>query len=339
MIFIDACLKKETEYTPIWMMRQAGRYLPEYMATRAEAGDFISLCKNPKLACEVTLQPIDILGVDAAILFSDILVVPMEMGLDLSFVKNKGPVFANPILKESDLDRLEGDSQDRLTYVYDAISMIREQLSKDKALIGFAGAPWTLVTYMVEGEGSKTYNRVKREVYENPAFMHKLLQLVTDEVIKYVERQIEAGVDAIQIFDSWANALESDVYLEFGWSYIKQICDKIKAKYPHIPIIAFPKGVSNLEKYDGNFDVFGVHWSTPLDEARDALSDRYTLQGNLEPARIYSKERIKEGVESILETMKGKNHIFNLGHGMIPDLKPENAKYLVELVQKMSKRG
>jgi uroporphyrinogen decarboxylase len=339
MVFIDACLKKEVPYTPIWMMRQAGRYLPEYMAVREKAGDFISLCKNPKLASEVTIQPIDIIGVDAAILFSDILVVPMEMGLELKFIKGKGPLFPKPIETEDDLKRLEANIEDRLSYVYSTIELIKKDL-KTTPLIGFAGAPWTLITYMIEGEGSKTYAKVKKLIYSNPTFVHKILKLVTEELKRYLERQILAGADAIQIFDSWANALESEIYFEFGFEYIKEICEYLKSKYPHIPLIVFPKGISSsLDKVNGNFDVFGVDWSTPLDVARDILSDRYTLQGNLEPARLYSKERIKDGVEKIVKIMDGKSHIFNLGHGMIPDLEPENAKYLVDLVHSLTKRG
>lgn len=337
-IFIDACFRKKVPYTPIWMMRQAGRYLPEYMEVRAKAGDFISLCKNPELASEVTLQPIDILGVDAAILFSDILVIPLEMGMDLEFIKGKGPIFHSPIRVESDLEKLERGSYEKLTYVYEAIEIIRDRLADDKALIGFSGAPWTLVTYMIEGMGSKTYQNVKKLIYQNPEFMHKLLQMVTDEVKLYLEKQIESGVDAVQIFDSWASALERDKFFEFSWSYVKQICSYLKSKYPDIPIIAFPKGVSGyLDRIDGDFDVFGVDWSTPIELAKSKLGSKYVLQGNLEPARLYSKSAIESGVKEIIDIMQNDGHIFNLGHGMIPDLPVENAKYLVELVQGYSR--
>ncbi len=339
MIFIDACFRKQTPYTPIWMMRQAGRYLPEYMKVRNQAGDFLSLCKAPELAAEVTLQPVDILGVDAAILFSDILVVPLEMGMDLSFIKGEGPVFSSPIKDESNLCKLDENCTEKLTYVYDTIKLIKEKLHNDKPLIGFSGAPWTLATYMVEGQGTKTYNIIKKEIYKNPDFIHKLLKITTHSVKLYLEKQIQSGVDAIQIFDSWASALEEDVYFEFSWKYIKEICDYIKPKYPHIPIIVFPKGISGyLDRIDGNFDVFGVDWSTPIELAKEKLGSKYVLQGNLEPARLYSKEAIDIGLSKIFDVMGKEGHIFNLGHGMIPDLPVENAKYLVKRVHELSKR-
>ncbi len=339
MIFIDACFRKPTPYTPIWMMRQAGRYLPEYMAVREKAGDFLNLCKNPKLACEVTLQPVDILGVDAAILFSDILVIPLEMGMDLKFIKGKGPIFPEPLKDESQLCALDENAHLKLTYVYDTIKLIREKLANDKALIGFTGSPWTLATYMIEGQGTKVYNIIKKEIYKNPKFIHKLLKIVTQTVKLYLEEQIKSGVNAVQIFDSWAAALEEDKYLEFSWSYIQEICTYIKSKYPHIPIIVFPKSVpAYLDKLDGDFDVLGIDWGTPMEFAKDKIGDKFVLQGNLEPARLYSKEAIDDGVQKIVDVMKNEGHIFNLGHGMIPDLPVENAKYLVKRVQELTKR-
>jgi len=340
-IFVDACLGKETPYTPVWMMRQAGRYLPEYMAVREEAGNFLNLCHDPVKACEVTLQPVDIVGVDAAILFSDILVIPNEMGMELDFVKGEGPIFANPIRDEKALDALIGgeEAASKLTYVYDTLKLIREQLADDKALIGFTGSPWTLATYMIEGQGTKTYNIVKKEIYSNPEFMHKLLAKVTEVIKFYLEKQIEAGADVVQIFDSWAAALEKSKYFEFSWNYMKEIAAHIKAKYPHIPIIMFPKGIpAYLDEIDGEFDVFGVDWSTPMALAKEKLGSKYVLQGNMEPCRLYSKEATKECVTSIAETMKDGRHIFNLGHGILPDVPVENAKYFVKLCQEVSKR-
>ena len=340
-IFVDACLGKKTPYTPVWMMRQAGRYLPEYMAVRAEAGDFLSLCHNPKKACEVTLQPIDIVGVDAAILFSDILVIPDEMGMDLSFVKGEGPKFSDPISTQDDLDRLIGgkEASDKLTYVYEAIALIRNELADDKALIGFTGSPWTLATYMIEGQGTKTYNICKKMMYSNPQLLHNILSEVTEVVKLYMERQIEAGIDVVQIFDSWAAAIEPSKYDEFSWKYMIEISDYLKEKYPNIPIIIFPKGVpAFLDSVYGNFDVFGVDWSTPMALAKGKLGDRYVLQGNMEPCRLYSKEATKECVESLADTMKDGRHIFNLGHGILPDVPVENAKYFVKLCQEVSKR-
>jgi len=338
-IFVDACLGKETPYTPVWMMRQAGRYLPEYMAVRAEAGDFLNLCHDPEKACEVTLQPVDIVGVDAAILFSDILVIPDEMGMDLSFVKGEGPKFSDPIKSETDLERLLSgeEAADRLGYVYEAISLIRERLDGDKALIGFTGAPWTLATYMIEGQGTKTYNICKKMMYANPALLHKILAKVTEVVKHYMEKQIEAGVDVVQIFDSWAAAIEPSNYDEFSWKYMVEIADHLKAKYPHIPIIMFPKGVpAFLDQVYGNFDVFGVDWGTPMALAKEKLGERYVLQGNMEPCRLYSKEATTTCVENIQQVMDGKRHIFNLGHGILPDVPVENAKHFISECHRVS---
>ncbi|DAB34062.1 MAG TPA: uroporphyrinogen decarboxylase [Sulfurospirillum sp. UBA12182] len=342
MIFVDACLGKPTPYTPIWMMRQAGRYLPEYMQVREQAGDFLSLCKDPQKACEVTLQPVDILGVDAAILFSDILVVPMEMGMELKFVKGEGPLFPKPIETLEDLEALSVlEAATKLEYVYETIRLIRGKLAADKALIGFCGAPWTLATYMVEGQGTKTYAKVKKLIYSNPDFMHKLLAKVTEVLKLYMERQIQSGINVAMVFDSWAAALEEDAYFEFSWNYMKEISSYLKAKYPHIPVILFPKGISGyLDRIDGEFDVFGVDWSTPLELAREKLGDKYVLQGNMEPTRLYSKTAIKEGVEKIVQTMQNNNrHIFNLGHGILPDIPVENAKYFISLAQELTKRA
>jgi len=338
-IFVDACLGKETPYTPVWMMRQAGRYLPEYMAVRAEAGNFLNLCHDPEKACEVTLQPVDIVGVDAAILFSDILVIPDEMGMDLSFVKGEGPKFSDPIETEADLDRLIGgeEAASRLTYVYETIALIRERLAADKSLIGFTGAPWTLATYMIEGQGTKTYNICKKMMYSNPALLHKILAKVTEVVKYYMEKQIQAGINVVQIFDSWAAAIEPSMYDEFSWKYMVEIADHLKAKYPHVPIIMFPKGVpAFLDQVYGNFDVFGVDWGTPMALAKEKLGDRYVLQGNMEPCRLYSKEATTSCVEGIQEIMGGKRHIFNLGHGILPDVPVENAQHFVAECQRVS---
>jgi len=342
-IFIDACLGKKTPYTPVWMMRQAGRYLPEYMKVRAKAGDFLNLCHNPEMAAEVTLQPVDIVGVDAAIMFSDILVIPDEMGMDLSFVKGEGPKFSDPIKSQEDLDRLTGgkEAADKLTYVYDTIKLVKEKLADDKALIGFTGAPWTLATYMIEGQGTKTYNISKKMMYTNPELLHNILAKVTEVVKYYLENQIKAGVDVVQIFDSWASAIEPSKYDEFSWKYMVEIADYIKAKYPHIPIIMFSKGITAFIEQDlvyGNFDVFGVDWGTPMTLAKEKLGKKYVLQGNMEPTRLYSKEATKECVTSLAQIMKDGRHIFNLGHGILPDVPVENAKYFVKLCQELSKR-
>ncbi|MBZ7931853.1 uroporphyrinogen decarboxylase [Campylobacter sp. RM12910] len=340
MIFIDACFKKTTPYTPIWMMRQAGRYLPEYMRIRQEAGDFLSLCKDYKKASEVSLQPVEILGVDAAIIFSDILVVPLEMGMKLRFEKGEGPVFDNPISNIEDLKKLDTqNAHQKLNYVYDALKLTREKLPKDKALIGFCGSPWTIATYMIEGGGSKNYAKCKKMLYQNPELLHLILSNLTEVLKLYLEEQIKAGANAIQIFDSWASALEYNEFFNFSFNYMLKISNFIKNKYPNIPVILFPKGISGyLDKIEGNFDVFGVDWSTPLELARDKLSHKYTLQGNMEPCRLYDKNSIKESVDQILQIMKNKAHIFNLGHGILPDIPVENAKYFIKLVQESSIR-
>lgn len=340
MIFIDACFKKPTAYTPVWMMRQAGRYLKEYMRVRELAGDFLSLCKDYKKASEVSLQPVDILGVDAAIIFSDILVVPLEMGMELKFEKGEGPVFTKPICAKEDLEKLEIQrAVKNLNYVYDALKLTREKLAQDKALIGFCGSPWTIATYMIEGRGSKNYAKCKKMLYQNPEFLHELLVKLSEALKLYLEEQIKAGANAVQIFDSWASALEKEAFFEFSFKYMLEISDFIKAKYPHIPVILFPKGISGyLDEIKGNFDVFGVDWSTPLELARDKLSSKFTLQGNMEPCRLYDKKAIYSSVEEILKIMKNKAHIFNLGHGILPDIPVENAKYFIDLVKELSKR-
>ncbi|WP_334087072.1 uroporphyrinogen decarboxylase [Helicobacter typhlonius] len=339
MIFIDACFRKPTPYTPIWLMRQAGRYLSEYKATRAKAGSFLDLCKNVELATEVTLQPIEILDVDAAILFSDILVLPMEMGLELEFLAGEGPHFKRTIESLHDVQSLTNGA-DKLGYVYESVSSIRARLPKDKALIGFCGSPWTLATYMIEGQGSKTYAKSKAMLYKQPQILKALLERLSDELKIYLERQIQAGANAVQIFDSWAGALEREAYVEFSWAYMKDIAAYIKDKYPHIPVMLFPKGIGTyLDKLDGEFDVFGVDWGTPMNLAKEKLGAKYVLQGNLEPARLYNVESMRQGVKDILEVMgKKPGHIFNLGHGMLPDLPRENAIELVKIVRELSQR-
>lgn len=340
MIFVDACFRKPTPYTPIWLMRQAGRYLTEYKATRAQAGSFLDLCKNVELATEVTLQPVEILDIDAAILFSDILVVPLEMGLGLEFVAGEGPKFKQTIATQNDVDSLKSGAFKNLEYVYDTLSMLRQKLPKDKALIGFCGSPWTLATYMIEGEGSKTYTKSKKMLYSNPTLLHSLLSKISDELKGYLARQIESGANAVQIFDSWAGALECSAYFEFSWRYMQDIAQFLKNKYPHIPVMLFPKGIAGfLDHIDGVFDVFGVDWSTPMELAKQKLGHKYVLQGNLEPARLYDKDSMIGGVEAILRFMgKESGHIFNLGHGMLPDLPRQNAIDLIQIVRERTKR-
>lgn len=343
MIFIDACLRKPTPYTPIWLMRQAGRYLSEYKAVREMAGSFLDLCKSVDLATQVTLQPVEIFDIDAAILFSDILLIPLEMGLGLEFVKDEGPKFAKTFRTESDLKALKCSASTRLDYVYDAVSAIRAKLPKDKALIGFCGAPWTLATYMIEGQGSKTYAHSKKMLYSNPQLLHALLSRISAELKAYLEGQIRAGANAVMIFDSWAGALEGSAYMEFGFKYILEITAYLKAKYPQNPLIVFPKGVGGylhrFREASAKFEVFGIDWGCDVGNAKAILGDKFVLQGNLEPARLYDEGAMIRGVDEILEVFgKQGGHIFNLGHGMLPDLPRESVAKLVQIVREKTKR-
>lgn len=343
MIFINACKRKPTPYTPIWLMRQAGRYLSEYREVRAKAGSFLELCRNVELATQVTLQPVEIFDLDAAILFSDILVIPLEMGLDLEFVANEGPRFKATIRNERDFSALKSNISYKLEYVYDAVSAIRAKLPKDKALIGFCGAPWTLATYMIEGQGSKTYAHSKKMLYTNPQLLRSILARITDELSAYLEGQIKAGADAVMIFDSWAGALEGSAYLEFGYKYILEIVDYLKSQYPKVPIIVFPKGVGGylqkLGEIKANFEVFGIDWGCDLKNAKDILGKRFVLQGNLEPSRLYDLDSMKVGITKIISVMgKKEGHIFNLGHGMLPDLPRTNVAELVRFVREKTAR-
>ncbi len=336
-IFIDACFGKETPYTPVWMMRQAGRYLPEYMEVRKKVGNFLDMTRNPEIVAEITLQPVRRLDVDAAILFSDILNLPMEMGLPLRFEKGVGPIFDKTIESEEDIDNLDSNANKKLSYVYEGIRKIKEKLPENKALIGFAGSPWTIATYMVEGKGSKQYAKIKKLVYTNPMLLHRLLAFNTKETIEYLSNQIEAGADAVMIFDSWGGALEREKFFEFSWNYMREIAKSIKEKYPNVAVIGFSKGVGlYFPDMDGEFDVIGVDWNTPMEYALSVFKDNYTLQGNMDPTRLYSKSATKEAVERIARIMKGHRHIFNLGHGILPDVPVENAKYFVDLCKEIS---
>ncbi len=338
-IFIDACFGKETAYTPVWMMRQAGRYLPEYMEIRKKVGNFLDMTKNSEMAAEITLQPVKRLDVDAAILFSDILNLPMEMGLPLRFEKGVGPVFDKTITDKNDIDMLDSNADKKISYVYETVKLIKKNLAEDKALIGFSGSPWTVSTYMVEGKGSKQYAKIKKMVYTNPEVLHKLLEFVSKETTEYLLKQIEAGADAIMIFDSWGGALEKDKFFEFSWNYMKKISKTLKEKYPDIPVILFSRGTGlYLDAIDGEFDVLGIDWNTPMEYALNIIEDNYTLQGNMEPTRLYSKKATLEAVQKIADIMKGHRHIFNLGHGILPDVSVENAKYFVDICKKITRR-
>ena len=336
-LFIRACKREATERTPIWIMRQAGRYLPEYMAVR-EKTDFLTLCKTPELASEVTVQPVDIIGVDAAILFSDILVIPEAMGMPLELIESKGPVFHEPIRTAADIDRLETEGiTERLQYVMDAITMTKEKLAGRVPLIGFSGAPWTLMSYMVEGKGSKNFDVVKRFIYTEPALAHRLLQMLADAVVEYLNAKIRTGCDAVQIFDTWAGLLSPWDLEEFSLAYIRNICERLETN--GAPVIVFAKGAGDIGKMaDIKCDVVGLDWTMDIAKARAEIGDRKALQGNLDPCVLFApKEKIRQDAERILSGFgHGSGHVFNLGHGILPTTSPENAKYLVTCVKELS---
>jgi uroporphyrinogen decarboxylase len=342
--YINALLKKEVKRTPIWVMRQAGRYLPEYRSTRKKAGDFLSLCKSSELACEVTLQPLERFDLDAAILFSDILTIPDAMGLGLHFIEGEGPRFSKPLNNLSDIERLtKPDVGDKLTYVFDTVSTIKKNLKNRVPLIGFSGSPWTLTTYMVEGGSSKSYSKVKALMFQNPRHMHQLLDILADTVIDYLNAQIEAGADSVMIFDTWGGLLNKQCYEDFSLQYMTKIVDSLHRNYEGktIPVTLFTKGGSAwLEQIaTSGCDGIGLDWTIELGEAERRVGKLVALQGNLDPSVLYaSPEVIVSEVNKVLDQFKGETgHVFNLGHGVTPDVNPENMKILVDAVHAYSK--
>ncbi len=334
-LFLRACKKEYVERTPIWMMRQAGRYLPEYRAVRAKS-DFLTMCKTPELAAEVTIQPIDLIGVDAAIIFSDILVIPEAMGMHLEMNEGVGPVFPNPIRNENDAKQLKAiDPSVDLKYVLDAVSLTKKELNGRVPLIGFSGAPWTLLTYMVEGRGSKSFSQVKKLIYNNPQLAHFLLDKIATVVADYLSAKIEAGANAVQIFDTWGGILPPDDFQKFSLNYIEQVISRIKRKDE--PVIVFAKGVhyklKRLAKCGA--DVIGLDWTMDIGRVRKRIGKKVALQGNLDPTVLYgTQKKIEKEASKILESYgEGSGHIFNLGHGILPDVDPQNAKYLVDFVK------
>ena len=342
--YINALLKKEVKRTPIWVMRQAGRYLPEYRSTREKAGDFLSLCKSSELACEVTLQPLERFDLDAAILFSDILTIPDAMGLGLHFIEGEGPRFSKPLSNLIDIERLtKPDVGDKLTYVFDAVSIIKKNLKNRAPLIGFSGSPWTLATYMVEGGSSKNFSKVKTLMFQNPSHMHQLLDILADTVIDYLNAQIEAGADSVMIFDTWGGLLNKQCYENFSLRYMAKIVDGLHRNYDGktIPVTLFTKGGSAwLEKIAASgCDGIGLDWTIELGEAERRVGQQVALQGNLDPSVLYATpEVIVSEVNKVLNQFKGETgHVFNLGHGITPDVNPENMKILVDAVHAYSK--
>jgi uroporphyrinogen decarboxylase len=339
-LFIRACRREETERTPVWIMRQAGRYLPQYRMIR-EKSDFLTMCKTPELAAQVTLQPVDIIGVDAAILFSDILVIPEAMGMHLEMHEGKGPMFHNPVRTSDDVSRLRRiDPWKDLKYVMDAVSLSKKEINGRVPLIGFSGSPWTLLTYMVEGKGSKNFSIVKKLIYNNPSLAHQILNKLAEAVADYLSAKIEAGVDAVQIFDTWGGILSPADFEEFSLQYVTKIISMIRRKTE--PVIFFAKGVNyNPEKLaSSGAEVLGLDWTIEIGKVRNILQGKTALQGNMDPTILYAnKEKIKSEVIKVLESYGcGSGHIFNLGHGILPDIEPEKAKALVDFVKEESPR-
>jgi uroporphyrinogen decarboxylase len=342
-LFLRALMRKPVERTPVWIMRQAGRYLPEYRELRAQAGSFMDLCSNPELACEVTLQPLRRFPLDAAILFSDILTIPDAMGLGLYFETGEGPKFERPVRTEREInDLFVPDVADKLGYVFDAVSLIRRELNGDVPLIGFAGSPWTVGTYMVEGGSSREFPTIKGLAAQSPAALEKLLGVVAVTTTNYLNAQIAAGAQAVMIFDTWGAALPADEYRKYSLASMQQIMDGLQREKDgeKIPVILFTKGAGELlrDMAATGCDALGVDWTTDLADARRFTEDKVALQGNLNPAVLReSPETIEKGVAEVLASYgTGPGHVFNLGHGITPDINPDHLGVLVDAVHRLS---
>lgn len=343
---IRALLKEPVDYTPVWLMRQAGRYLPEYRAVREKAGDFMSLCKTPELACEVTLQPLRRFNLDAAILFSDILTIPDAMGLGLHFLEGEGPVFTHPLRSEIDIQNLFiPDPYNELRYVLDAIRLTKQSLENKVPLIGFSGSPWTLASYMIEGGSSKTFSEIKTFLYQTPDLLHRLLDKLTEAVIRYLNAQIDAGVDVVMLFDTWGGVLTTSHYELFSLQYMEKILHGLKRYHEgrKIPVIIFTKGgglwLERIAKI--GCDAISLDWTIDLAEAKTRVGQQVALQGNLDPAALYaSEEQLHKEVQKVLngygKTTTG--HVFNLGHGISPDVNPEKVAIMIDAVHTLSVR-
>ena len=343
--FLRALMRQPTEYTPMWMMRQAGRYLPEYCETRKRAGSFLQLCKSPSMACEVTLQPLARYELDAAILFSDILTVPDAMGLGLYFAEGEGPRFERPLRDEWEIRNLAApDPHAELQYVMDAVSEIRRALDGSVPLIGFSGSPWTLACYMVEGGSSDDYRKVKTLMYSRPDLMHHILSVTTNAVIAYLNAQIEAGAQAVMVFDSWGGVLAHDAYREFSLAYLERIAAGLirEREERAVPSIVFTKG-GGLWLEDiaaAGYSAVGLDWTVDLGKARALVGDKVALQGNLDPAVLFaSPEAVAEQARRVLDSYGNHpGHVFNLGHGISQYTVPDNVSVLVETVHSHSRR-
>ena len=342
-LLIDALLRRPVPRTPVWFMRQAGRYLPEYRQVREQAGSFMNLCTNPELACEVTLQPLRRFRLDAAILFSDILTIPDAMGLGLSFAEGEGPRFARPVRSEADKERLPCmDPETDLGYVMEAVRLIRRELAGRAPLIGFSGSPWTLATYMVEGRGSRDFKQVKTLLYDRPELMRRLLDKLAVAVADYLNAQIAAGTQAVMLFDTWGGVLPTEDYRDFALAAARQVRERLHLGEGdnRIPAILFTKGGGQWLEYQAEtgFDALGLDWTCDIGQARRRVGDRVALQGNLDPITLYAApETIRQRVGRILENYgSGSGHVFNLGHGILPDVNPDHVTAMVEAVHELS---
>ncbi|MEO5365265.1 MAG: uroporphyrinogen decarboxylase [Magnetococcus sp. WYHC-3] len=344
--FLRACLRLPVDRTPVWLMRQAGRYLPEYRATRAQAGDFLALCQNPELATEVTLQPLRRYALDAAILFSDILVVPMAMGQQLRFSTGEGPLLEPVIQSRKDVDRLiHPDPETHLGYVLATVRSIRSALADRVPLIGFSGSPWTLATYMVEGGSSKNFSRIKAMLYNDPDLLEHLLNRLADAVADYLNAQIAHGAQAVQIFDTWGGVLAPEDFLRFSLASMQRVMQRLHRVAPdgaRVPVILFAKGCSAMAESlaETGCDMVGLDWTARLGAVRQRVGERVALQGNLDPAVLYAApERIHAAVRRTLEDFgPHPGHVFNLGHGVAPDMHPDHVAALVDAVGVESRR-
>lgn len=341
--FLRALLREPVDVTPVWMMRQAGRYLPEYRATRAKAGDFLALCKNDELACEVTLQPLERYALDAAILFSDILTIPDAMGLGLYFEAGEGPRFRKAVRTEADIAALPIPKSDSdLDYVMKAVKTIRGALNGRVPLIGFSGSPWTLATYMVEGGSSRDFHTIKRMVYDTPELAHALLDKIALSVIDYLNAQIRAGAQAVQIFDTWGGVLPGHSYREFSLAYMQKIVAGLirENEGRRVPVILFTKGGGQwlTDMANAGADALGLDWTADIAKARAEVGNKVALQGNMDPSMLFANPaRIREEVARILEGFgKGNGHVFNLGHGIDQKVNPENAGIFIDAVHELS---
>ena len=332
-LIFKAARGEDVDRTPVWLMRQAGRILKEYRDIRGKLSGFKELVETPELAAEVTIQPVDLLGVDAAIIFSDILVVPEAMGLTYQMIEKQGPWFENTIQTMADVDRMiVPNPYDNLSYTLDAIKITKKELNGRVPIIGFAGAPWTIFSYMIEGSGSKTFAKAKKMLYTNPKLSHKLLQKITDTTIGYLNAQVLSGADMVQVFDSWAGILSKEQYKEFALPYISQICDAIT----NVPVTVFAKGAYFIREELSNINcrTIGLDWNMDPIESRSIIGSNKTLQGNLDPCVLYSNfANIEKQTNTMLKQFEGGSHIANLGHGVYPDVHPDAVRCFIETVK------